>query len=253
MAHPLNGKVAVVSGGNSGIGRATALLLAARGAAVIVAARRVAEGEAVVAEIEAAGGRAVFQPTDVTRAGDVAAMVQRAVDDYGRLDIAFNNAGSGAAAPAGRLHERDDAYWDHYSDTFLKSVFLAMQAELSVMLDQGGGVIVNNASIAGLIAHPNNPIYSAMKFGVVGLTRAAAMQYGEGNIRINAVCPGWIETPMTAGWKDHPELINQLLSQQAMKRPGRPEEVASLVAWLAEDGAGFMHGAAIPVDGGLMA
>jgi NAD(P)-dependent dehydrogenase (short-subunit alcohol dehydrogenase family) len=253
MAHPLNGKVAVVSGGNSGIGRATALLLAARGAAVIVAARRVAEGEAVVAEIEAAGGRAVFQPTDVTRAGDVAAMVQRAVDDYGRLDIAFNNAGSGAAAPAGRLHERDDAYWDHYSDTFLKSVFLAMQAELSVMLDQGGGVIVNNASIAGLIAHPNNPIYSAMKFGVVGLTRAAAMQYGEGNIRINAVCPGWIETPMTAGWKDHPELINQLLSQQAKKRPGRPEEVASLVAWLAEDGAGFMHGAAIPVDGGLMA
>jgi len=128
-----------------------------------------------------------------------------------------------------------------------------MKAEIGVMLDGAGGVIVNNASAAGLQAHPGNPVYAAMKIGVVGLTRSAAMQYGEDNIRINAVCPGWIETPMTAGWKDQPEWTQQLLDQQATKRPGQPEEVAELVAWLCDDSASFMNGAALPVDGGLVA
>ena len=253
MSTPFAGKVAVVTGGNSGIGRAATLALAARGASLVVAARREQEGNAVVAEIIERGGKAVFVRTDVTSTQDITRMIDTALNTFGSLDYAFNNAGSGLEAPVGRLHERDEAFWDHHAHTFLKSVFMSMKAEIGVMLDGAGGVIVNNASVAGLVANPMNPIYSAMKFGVVGLTRSAAMQYGEDNIRINAVCPGWIETPMTAGWVDRPEWTRQLLDQQATKRPGQPEEVAELVAWLCEDGASFMNGAAIPVDGGLVA
>lgn len=253
MSMPFRDKVAVVTGGNSGIGRASALAFAARGASVVLAARREPEGLEVASEIVDGGGKAVFVRTDVTSTQDIAAMVDTALDTFGGLDFAFNNAGSGVAAPPGRLHERDEAFWDHYSDTFLKSVFVAMKAEIEVMLAHGGGVIVNNASVAGLEAQPMNPTYAAMKFGVVGLTRSAALQYGEDNIRINAVCPGWIETPMTAGWVDQPEWTGKLLDRQAVKRPGRPEEVAALVAWLCEAGASFMNGAAIPVDGGLIA
>ncbi|MDP6691572.1 MAG: SDR family oxidoreductase [Alphaproteobacteria bacterium] len=253
MSTPFAGKVAVVTGGNSGIGRATTLAMAARGASVVVAARREQEGNAVVAEIVERGGKAVFVGTDVTSTHDITRMIDSALNTFGGLDYAFNNAGSGLQAPEGRLHERDEAFWDHYHQTFLKSVFVSMKAEISVMLNGAGGVIVNNASVAGLQAHPGNPTYAAMKFGVVGLTRSAAMQYGEDNIRINAVCPGWIETPMTAGWVDRPEWTQQLLEQQATKRPGQPGEVAELVAWLCEDGASFMNGAAIPVDGGLIA
>ena len=229
------------------------MALAARGASVVVAARREPEGRATAAEITAGGGKAIFVPTDITRTVDVPRMIDTALGVYGRLDYAFNNAGSGLDAPPGRLHERDEAYWDHHSGTFLRSVFVAMKAQLAVMLVQGGGVIVNNASAAGLVANPMNPTYSAMKFGVVGLTRSAAMQYGEDNIRINAICPGWIETPMTAGWKDRPEWTNQLLALQATKRPGQPDEVANLVVWLCSDGAAFMNGTAIPIDGGLVA
>ncbi len=253
MTGSLDGKVAIVTGGNSGIGRASALSLAAGGARVVVAARREAEGQAVVAEIAEAGGSAVFAATDVTSSTDIAAMVETALTTFGGLDIAFNNAGNGVQGASARLHERDEAYWDHYSNTFLRAVFVAMKAEIEVMLARGGGVIINNASAAGLKAHAGNPTYSAMKFGVVGLTRSAALQYGEDNIRINAVCPGWIDTPMTKDWKNRPEWTDSILAQQATKRPGQPEEVASLVAWLAGDGAGFMTGAAIPVDGGLVA
>jgi len=253
MSTPFAGKAAVVTGGNSGIGRATALTLAARGASLVVAARREQEGNAVVTEIVERGGKAVFVGTDVTSTSDITRMIDTALNTFGSLDYAFNNAGSGQEVPAGRLHERDEAFWDHYNNTFLRSVFVSMKAEIGAMLDGAGGVIVNNASAAGLVAHSGNPTYAAMKFGVVGLTRSAAMQYGDDNIRINAVCPGWIETPMTASWKDQPEWTHKLLDQQATKRPGQPEEVAELVAWLCSGGASFMNGAAIPVDGGLVA
>jgi NAD(P)-dependent dehydrogenase (short-subunit alcohol dehydrogenase family) len=217
----------------------------------VVAARRETESQAVVDEISAAGGRAVFVRTDVTVAEDVQRMVGTAVSEFGRLDCAFNNAGG--SRQVGRIHEYSEEDWDHYSDTFLKSVWRCMKHELEVVLEAGrGGAIVNNASVAGLIG-TGSAAYSATKHGVVGLTRSAGLQYAEDGVRVNAVCPGWIHTEMTETWKDDPVMQPFLFTRQSIQRPGAPEEIASMVLWMCSDEASFVTGAAFPVDGGLTA
>ncbi len=251
MTGRFDGKVALVTGASSGIGRATAIAFGREGAAVVVAARRETESQAVVDEISASGGRAVFVRTDVTVAEDVQLMVEAAVSKYGRLDYAFNNAGG--SRQVGRIHEYSEDDWDHYSDTFLKSVWRCMKHELEQMLEAGrGGAIVNNASVAGLISS-RSAAYSAAKHGVVGLTKSAGLQYAVDGIRVNAVCPGWIHTEMTETWKDDPVMQPFWFGRQSIQRPGAPEEIASMVLWMCSDEASFVTGAAYPVDGGLAA
>ncbi|MCC7134236.1 MAG: SDR family oxidoreductase [Gemmatimonadales bacterium] len=250
MEKPFAGKVALVTGGNSGIGRATALAFAAQGAAVVIGARRVEEGNATVAEIRAAGGRATFVPTDVSIAADVEALVARTVAEYGRLDCAFNNAGvSGGAL----LHETTEADWDRMIAVNLKGVWLCLKYEIIQMLRQGGGAIVNDSSVAGLIGYGRSPHYAASKHGVIGLTKSASLQYATKGIRINAVCPGMIKTPMIERAIANPGVEEWFLSRLPMGRPGQPEEVARAVTWLCSDAASFVSGTAFPVDGATAA
>jgi len=249
------GKVALITGATSGIGRATAIEFAAAGANVVSTGRRVEQGAALEAEADSLPGEIKFVQADVMIADDVKRMVDAAVDTFGGLDFAFNNAGASkimiseeTGKPA-RLHEYTDEYWDYYSDMFLKSMWRCMKHEVEVMLPAGKGVIINNASIAGLFGSPNAG-YTAMKHGVTGLTKSGARQYAGTGLRINAVCPGWIDTEMTATWKTDPEQSDLMLSRQFVKRPGESHEVASLVKWLCSDGAAFIDGAIWPIDGG---
>ena len=252
MSALLAGKTALLTGGASGIGRATALAFAREGARVAVADRGGAE--ATVALINAAGGQAISLSGDVTDAAVVEAMVAQTVAAFGRLDCAFNNAGIAPAAvgPAGqRTHELTDASWQGVLDVNLTGVFLCMRAELRQMLQQGGGVIVNTASIAGLFGLPMAGAYVASKHGVVGLTKTAAIEYAADNIRVNAVCPGYITTPMTE------ETVRrrgpQLMARVPTHRMGQPEEIAEAVVWLCSDRSSFVTGAAYTVDGGYSA
>ncbi|MFN0179977.1 MAG: glucose 1-dehydrogenase [Gemmatimonadales bacterium] len=249
MARPFDGKVALVTGGNSGIGKATALLFAHQGARVVIAARRVEEGEATVAEIRRNGGEAIFIKTDVAVAADAEAVVQRTVAEYGRLDCAFNNAGvSGGAL----LHEITEADWDRMIDVNLKGVWLGMKYQIVQMLSQGGGAIVNDSSVAGLTGYVRSPAYSASKHGVIGLSKSAALQYLDKGIRINVVCPGMIMTPMI----DRAFAIPGVEAWFRSKIPGRggnPEEVAQAVTWLCSEAASYLTGVALPVDAGLVA
>lgn len=256
MKASIENKVVLVTGGNSGIGRATAIKFAKEGAKVAIAARRSAEGQETVDMIRRAGTEGLFVQTDVSAAIEVEAMVDETVTAFGRLDFAFNNA----AAPeegtlAGMtLHECLEDDWDRIMAVNLKGVWLCMKYEISQMLKQGAGVIVNTSSGAGLMGVASRPAYSASKHGVVGLTKSAALQYAAKGIRINAVCPGMIETPrLHAAFRQKPELEVWAVSKEPIGRLGTSEEVAEAVAWLCSDAASFITGVALPVDGGIVA
>lgn len=250
MALDLADETAIVTGAASGIGRATAERLAAEGANVVVADVQSDGGEETVARLEAAGGSAVFVETDVSDPAAVEAMVQTAVDTYGGLDIAVNNAGIEGANT--KLAEVAEADWDRVVDINLKGVFLCLKYELAAMADHGGA-IVNMSSIAGLTG-AGGPQYAASKHGIVGLTRVAATQYAQQGVRVNAVCPGVIDTPMVDRVSEEtPEQLERFVQMQPLGRKGTPEEVANAVAWLVSDEASFVTGTAYPVDGGYMA
>jgi NAD(P)-dependent dehydrogenase (short-subunit alcohol dehydrogenase family) len=252
MAGRVQGKVALVTGGGSGIGRATAVAFAAEGAKVVVADIVVDGGEETVRLIKAAGGEAVFIKTDVTKAAEVEVMVKQAVDTYGRLDCAFNNAGiEGATA---LTHECTEENWDRVVAVDLKGVWLCMKYEIPQMLPQGGGAIVNTASVAGLVGFQAIPAYVASKHGVNGLTKTAALEYAKSGIRVNAVCPGVIHTPMVERFfKANPEASESMSALEPVGRLGKPEEIAAAVVWLCSDAASFVTGLPMAVDGALTA
>jgi len=246
----LQGKVALVTGATSGIGRATALALARRGAAVLLVGRDVDRGQAVAAECVALGTSAAFFPADVTRPDASPAMVEAALQRWGRLDIAFNNAGyQELRAP---LAEQTDAMFETVVATNLRAVFQSMRAELAVMVPQGSGVIVNNASVSGVRnPNPGLALYAASKAAVVSLTRSAAMEYGPLGIRINAVSPGRVATPMMLASNIADMAV--VAAGLPARRLGLPEEVAEAVAWLASTEAGFVIGHNLCIDGGFLA
>jgi NAD(P)-dependent dehydrogenase (short-subunit alcohol dehydrogenase family) len=246
------GKVALVTGGTSGIGRATAIAYAQQQAKVIVAGRRGEEGEETVRLIKDAGGEALFVRTDVTQESEVKAMVDQTIHVFGRLDIAFNNAGTHGEDPS--LIEQADVEYDRMMNANVKGVWLSMKYEIAQMLKQGGGAIVNTSSILGVIAMPSVPLYTASKYAVVGLTKAAALQYAKSGIRINAVGPGAIETDMfekATGGQD--EAKAYMAGLHPMGRVGKPVDVANAVVWLSSDSASFVTGEILMVDGGYVA
>lgn len=249
VARPaFDGKVALITGGTSGIGQATALAFARRGAHVAIAGRNAERGAAVAAEIEAAGAEALFVPVDVSNAFEVEAMVPAVVERFGRLDIAFNNAGY--QEPRALLAEQPAATYDTVFDTNLRAVFLAMQAEIRAMLPTGG-VIVNNASISGVRnPNPGLALYCASKAAVISLTKSAAMEYADQGIRINAVSPGRVTTPMMLASKIAD--MEVVAASLPLKRMGEPEEVAAAVLWLASDASSFVVGHNLSVDGGFL-
>lgn len=248
------GKVAVVTGGASGIGRAGALEFAKAGAKVVVADVDVAGGEETVKQIRDMGGEAIFVRTDVSKEEDVKAMVEAAEKQFGGLDYAFNNAGiEGQMAPTA---EYTLEVWNKVIGINLTGVWLCMRYEIPVMLRRGGGAIVNTASVAGLVGFPSTPAYTASKHGVVGLTKVAAIEYGPQNIRVNAICPGVIETPMVMSrsmqLETNREAYQQMVALHPLNRLGTAEEVAKTAVWLCSPDASFITGAALPVDGGFV-
>ena len=252
MAGLLAGKVAVVTGGSSGIGRAAALALAREGARVAVASRRTAESEETIRLAAQAGGEARFIRTDVTRREEVESLIEETVKAWGRLDCAFNNAG--ITGEMARTAECTEENWQRTIAANLTSVWFSMKYEIRQMLKQGRGVIVNNASVAGLVGMRGGPAYAASKGGVVQLTRTAALEYAKAGIRINAVCPGYIETPLLEPYSStNPDLEPYIRRIQPMGRLGTPEEVAGAVVWLCSDAASFVTGHPLVIDGGMMA
>jgi len=246
VKYDFEGKVALVTGAASGIGRATAVAFAASGAAVVVADLDVTRGEEAVALAKEAGGRAVFQRCDVSAAADVEALVARAVNEFGRLDFAHNNAGINSLA----ADEWESEHWDRSVGVNLTGVMLCMRAEAAVMLTQGKGAIVNTASINGITGNAHQPAYTATKHGVVGLTRHGALRWARNGLRVNAVCPGVIETPMTDAIAARPEIRKVMEAMTPMGRIGQPQEVAAGVLWLCSDEASFVTGQMLIIDGG---
>jgi NAD(P)-dependent dehydrogenase (short-subunit alcohol dehydrogenase family) len=243
------GKVAFVTGGASGIGRAAALAFAAEGASVVVADVSETDNHETARMIEAQGARALAVRCDVTRAEDIVAALDKTVEAFGRLDFAFNNAGvePKGLSPTAEMPLEE---WDRIMNIDLRGVFLCMKYEIPRMLEHGGGAIVNTSSGAGVIGIKGSPAYTAAKHGVIGLTRAAALDYAAQNVRINAICPGYIDTPMIARYAAGAEGRAKVISEEPIGRMGRPEEIAATVVWMCSDAAAFMIGHALVVDGG---
>jgi NAD(P)-dependent dehydrogenase (short-subunit alcohol dehydrogenase family) len=246
------GKVALVTGGTSGIGRETALLFATRGAKVVVAGRRQAEGDAVVESIRGNGGEGLFVQTDVAVAADVKALVEKTVQKFGGLDCAFNNAGiEGNWVPIVEQSEED---FDKAVAINLKGTWLCLKYEMQQMLKQGRpGAIVNNSSVAGFIGSSGAATYSATKHGVLGLTKSAALEVAKHGIRVNAVCPAVIETAMADRLFGKPEVQQWVLDHHPIGRFGKSSEVAEAVVWMCSSAAGFMAGQSLVLDGGFLA
>lgn len=244
--------VALVTGGGSGIGRATAFAFADTGSNVMVADINADNGIETVATIRDRGGEAEFVRTDVTIASQVSDMVSATIERFGRLDSAFNNAGISGGHMT--LLDCDEPTFDRVMAVNVKGVLFCMQAQLRVMLAQGSGAIVNMASVAGLIGTPTLPAYGASKHAVVGLTKTAALAHATQGIRVNAVCPSYIDTPMVDAFvKRVPELAQVVQQASPIGRIGQPEEVAAAVVWLCSDAASFVNGVAFAIDGGLTA
>jgi NAD(P)-dependent dehydrogenase (short-subunit alcohol dehydrogenase family) len=250
MENLLEGKVALVTGGAMGIGKTTAQIFAREGARIAVVDIATEKGEETVRLIKEAGGDALFIKCDVTNSKDVGAMVKKIVDTYGRLDCAFNNAGIAIPGTTAECSEED---WDRVLGVNLKGVWLCMKCEISQMLTQGSGAIVNTSSAGGLIGTPGIAAYTASKHGVVGITRTAALELVTTGIRVNAVCPGSVPTPMLDPVVNHPEMKATLESKHPMGRFATTEEVAEAVLWLCSDRASYVTGVAFPVDGGVTA
>jgi len=248
----LDKRVAIITGAGSGIGRATALLFAKEGAKVVVADNVVSGGEETVSMIREAGGEACFVKTDVSREGDIQLMIKVALDDYGQLDILYNNAG--IVGKLGPTHEVDNADWDRVISINLKGVFLGMKFAIPEMLKRGGGVIINTASVAGLVGFSGLSAYSASKGGVIQLTKTAALEYATQNIRVNCICPGVIWSPMVERMTGGSEEVKkQFIEKEPVGRMGKPEEIAQAALFLASDDASFITGIPLPVDGGFIA
>lgn len=245
------GKVAIVTGGAGGIGRATAKLLAAGGAMVVVADLKDEMGNETIEQISGAGGQAAYRHVDLTVESDVDALMAYTVDHFGRLDIAVNNAGiSGTYTPVAEMTLAD---WRRTMAINLDAVFLCIRAEIPRMLAAGGGVIVNTASAAGLMGYPLLPAYVAAKHAVVGLTKSVALEHARRGIRVNAVCPGGVKTPMLEAFAGSPEAADSMGTTSPIGRLGRPDEIAEAIVWLCSDRASYVTGVAFPIDGGVLA
>jgi NAD(P)-dependent dehydrogenase (short-subunit alcohol dehydrogenase family) len=249
MQQRFQGKAIIVTGGASGIGRAAALVFAAEGGRVLVTDRDGAGAERVAADIRAGGGEAIGMAVDIADFAQCEAMVARAVAAFGGLDIAFNNAGIPGSL-SDPVHEVSLADWRAMMSVNLDGVFHCIKAEVPAMLARGGGAIVNTASVAGLVAGPTMSSYVTAKHGVMGLTRAAAVDLASSNIRVNAICPGAVRTAMLEPELDDPE-VRALLEASPIGRIAEPQEAAAAALFLASDAASFLIGVGLPVDGGL--
>ncbi len=252
MADRVKGKVALITGGGSGIGRATAMLFASEGARVVVADYNVEGGERTAKAIKEAGGDAVFHLADVANPGEVETLVRKTIEAYGRLDCAFNNAGiegQFSSTPECTLEN-----WQRVIGINLSGVFYCMKYEVPEMLKTGGGTIVNTSSICGLAGIANTAAYTAAKHGVVGLTKTAALEFSSKGIRVNAVCPGFIRTPMVARVMDRGSFDEKAVIQtHPINRLGKAEEIAEAVLWLSTDASSFVTGVPMPIDGAYLA
>jgi len=250
MAGMLEGKVALVTGAGQGIGEAAALLMAREGARVVVAEISADTGERTAAQIAKAGGQALFVPIDVSKEDQIARLIKVAVDTYGRLDCAFNNAGFGNELKS--TADLDPADWDRVHNVVLRGTFLCMKHQIPAMLAGGGGAIVNNSSNAALRAVPLQGAYSAAKAGIIGLSRTTAVEYAAKGLRINVICPGLIRTPTIRQFEaqgvDWSKTVNMPIG-----RPGEPHEVAEVAVWLCSPRSSYVTGQVLSVDGGMTA
>ena len=247
----LAGKVAIVTGGNAGIGEAIAKLFAKEGAAVTITGRRSSELDRVATEISKENGKALAVAGSVTDEGHTHDVVRRTLQQFGQIDVLVNNAGTGDFGK--RIHEIDDVTWTRVLDVNLTGVFRMTRAVVPEMLKRGRGAIVNISSIASLVGIPTLPAYAASKGGLDALTRALAIDYAQDGIRCNVVNPGLIDTPMAAPLMSNPEQLEPILSHYPIRRPGKSEEVAKMVLYLASDDAAWVTGATFPIDGGMTA